>query len=180
MKSGQLGISAVGLFLFLTFCGGAQAQQQELPSYLQDAQHRAVLQKWLKEESNLRLATDADCGQCEQEIANQRRLSGADYHPYYVVGDFNGDGKKDFAVAAIEIEADAEGRANQRFVVAVFNAPFTRRKPEPAYEKDALVLRDGGLFFGPPRLKPYRLFVGLFGSDQGLTLVPKGKKYVAQ
>jgi hypothetical protein len=179
MKSGKLGTMAVGLLLFLILCGGTQAQQQELPSYL-DAQHRAVLQRWLKEEQGLRLATDADCGQCENEIAHQRKLSGADYHPYYAVGDFNGDGRKDFAVAAIEMDADAEGRVNQRFVVAVFNAPFARRKVEPAYEKDELVLRDGGLFFGPPRRKPYRLFIGLFGSDQGLTLVPKGKKYVGQ
>jgi hypothetical protein len=179
MKSGKLGNIAVGLLLLMIVCGGAKAQQPELPSYL-DAQHRAVLQRWLKEEPGLRLATDADCGQCETEIANQRKLSGADYHPYYAVGDFNGDGRKDFAVAAIEMESDAEGRVNQRFVVAVFNAPFTRRKAEPAYEKDELVLRDGGLFFGPPRQKPYRLFIGLFGSDQGLTLVPKGKKYIGQ
>lgn len=171
----------IGCLLLLLVAGaGVSAQKAEMPEYISVVEHRAVLQKWLREEPGLRLATDADCGECENEIANQRRLSGADYHPYYVVGDFNGDGKQDFAVAAIELEADAEGKANQRFVVAVFNAPFSRRKVEPAFDKDELVLRDGGLFFGPPRQKPYRLFIGVFGSDQGLTLVPKGKKYVAR
>lgn len=179
MKLCRLGKSAGGLLLLLTLSGGAVAQQQELPSYL-DAQHRGVLQRWLKREPNLRLATDKDCGQCDEELANQRRISGADYHPYYAVGDFNGDGKKDFAVAAIELEADEEGRAEQKFVVVVFNAPFSRRKAEPAFDKDALNLRDGGLFFGPPKASAGRLFIGLFSNDTGLTLIPRGRKYVAK
>jgi hypothetical protein len=167
------------LLLLITGCGVASAQQGELPSYL-NPQHRAIVQRWLREDPKLQLATDRDCGQCDTEIANQRRLSGADYHPYYVVGDFNGDGKKDFAVAAIELEADEEGRANQKFVVAVFNAPFSRRRAEPSFEKEGLNLRDGGLFYGPPKTSAGRLFIGLFTNDTGLTLIPRGRKYIAK
>jgi hypothetical protein len=205
MKSGMLKKSAGGLMLALLLTGSAQAQNQErererereqreraktqktqknqppqeLPSYI-SAQHRDVLQRWLKQEPKLRLATDKDCGQCESDLESQRRASGPDFHPYYAVGDFNGDGKKDFAVALIELEADAEGRLETKFVVAVFNAPFAKRKVEPAFEKDGLNLRDGGLFYGPPKTRPNRLFIGLFSNESGLTLIPRGRKYVAQ
>ena len=201
MKSGMLKKSAGWLALALLLAGSAQAQHQErererereraktqrqqkqppaeLPSYL-SAQHRDVLLRWLRREPDLRVATDKDCGQCESDIESQRRAGGPDYHPYYAVGDFNGDGKQDFAVALIELEADAEGRLEQRFVVAVFNAPFARRIVEPAFEKDGLNLRDGGLFYGPPKGRAGRLFIGLFSNDTGLTLIPRGRKYVAQ
>lgn len=179
MNLGMLKRTAGGLLLVCALAGGAQAQQKELPDYL-SAQHRGVVQKWLTREPDLRVATDKDCGQCENDITNQKRLSGADYHPFYAVGDFNGDGKKDFAIALVEVEADEEGRVVQKFAVAVFNAPFSRRSTEPSFFKDNLNLRDGGLFFGPPRQQPYRLFIGLFATDEGLTLIPRGRKYVAQ
>ncbi len=168
-----------GVLMLLALTVSAHAQSKELPSYI-EARHRAVLQQWLKREPDLRLATDEDCGRCDDDIAQQRRLSGVDYHPYYVTGDFNGDGRQDFAVAAIEMEADAEGRVEQKFVVAVFNGPFSRARVEPAFFKDNLKLRDGGFFFGPPRPRPYRLFIGLFTNDTGLTLIPRGRKYVAK
>lgn len=157
-----------------------QAQRPELPDYI-SARHRLVLRKWLAREPDLRVATDKDCGPCETDIANQRRERGADYHPYYAVGDFNRDGREDFAVALIELEADREGQVTQKFAVAVFNAPFAgRRSTPPAFFQDNLNLRDGGLFFGPPRPRPYRLFIGLFTNDAGLTLLPRGRKYVAR
>jgi hypothetical protein len=180
MKLSRLISSSAGLLLLLLLCARADAQTRELPSYI-SPQHQTVLRAWLKREPDLRVATDADCGQCADDIANQSRLRGTDYHPYYVAGDFNGDGRQDFAVALIEMEADAEGRVNQRFVVAVFNAPFSRRRVEPAFFKDNLTLRDGGLFFGTPRQPPpYRLLIGLFTTDKGLTLIPKGRKYEAK
>src|SRR4051794_29253948 len=131
--------SAGGLFVVLIFTGGARPPMKKLPSFI-NAPHQKNFQKRVKREADFRLMTDEDCGQCADNLANQRRLSGADYHPYYVVGDFNGDGKEDFAVALIEIEADAEGRATQKFVVAVFNAPFSSRRIEPAFFKDNLNL----------------------------------------
>lgn len=167
------------ILLVLIMVIGIKAQQAEVPDYF-SAEHRTILQKWLAKNPKFMVATDKNCGQCAEEIANQRRLSGADYHPYYVVGDFNGDGKKDFAVALTELEADDEGRAEQKFMVLVFNAPLSRRTAIPAFKKDDLILRDGGLFFGPPRPRPYRLFIGLFGNDQGLTLIPRGRKYIAR
>jgi hypothetical protein len=171
--------SAIAVLAVFILATAASGQKKQLPSYI-SAKHRLVLQRWLKREPNLRVATDEDCGRCAGDFANQKRLSGADYHPYYTVGDFNGDGKTDFAVALIEVEERGEGRFTQKFVVAVFNAPFSRRMVEPAFEKDNLNLRDGGLFFGPPRSRPYRLFIGVFASDSGLTLEPRRRKYIAK
>lgn len=172
-RKSAIAVSAV--FILATVASG---QKKQLPSYI-SAKHQQVLQKWLRREPNLRVATDEDCGRCADDLASQRRVSGANYHPYYVVGDFNGDGKTDFAVALIEVEESGE-RVTQKFVVAVFNAPFSSRIAEPSFEKDNLNLRDGGLFFGPPRSRPYRLFIGVFASDRGLTLEPRGRKYIAK
>jgi len=162
--------------LMLTSVAGAQ--QETLPAYI-SAKHQQVLQRWLKREPKLRVATDEACGRCAGDIANQKKISGRDYHPYYAVGDFNRDGREDFAVALIEIEERGE-RVMQKFIVAVFNAPFSSRRAEPSFMKKDLNLRDGGLFFGPPRSKPYRLFIGLFSNDSGLTLVPHGSTYLAK
>lgn len=170
--------STAALSAMLLLTGAAGAQQKTLPSYI-SAKHRQVLQAWLKREPELRVATDEDCGRCADDIANQKKISGRDYHPYYAVGDFNGDGREDFAVALIAIEESGE-RAQQKFVVAVFNAPLSSRRAEPSFMKGNLNLRDGGLFFGPPKSRPYRLFVGLFSNDSGLTLVPRGRSYLAK
>lgn len=167
------------LLLLLIAAGGVGAQRKELPAYF-SKQHREVLQKWLAKNPHLRVASEKDCGRCENEIANQRKVSGANYHPYYTVGDFNGDGKEDFAVALIETKVVKRKRVFQKFAVAVFNAPFSRGKATPAFYKDDLNLRDGGLFFDTSTPQPNRLFVGLFGNDERLTLIPQGQKYVGQ
>jgi hypothetical protein len=170
--------STAALLAMLLLAGAAGAQQKTLPSYI-SAKHQQVLQRWLRREPELRVATDEDCGRCAGDIANQKKLSGRDYHPYYAVGDFNGDGREDFAVALIEIEESGE-RAIQKFIVAVFNAPFSSRRTEPSFKKENLNLRDGGLFFGAPKSKPFRLSIGLFSNDSGLTLMPRGRSYLAK
>lgn len=167
--------------LLLVATGGAGAQQLDLPAYLNNA-HRVVLQQWLARNPQMRLATVKDCGRCDTEIAQQSRLKGGAYNPYYAVGDFNGDGTEDFAVALIENKVVKKKRLFQKFAVAVFNGPFSPRSRGklPAFVRGDLNLRDGGLFFGPTAPHPDKLFIGLFGSDQGLTLVPEGKTYVGQ
>jgi hypothetical protein len=166
--------------LLLALAGGVAAQQSEIPVYV-GMTHRTVLREWLARNPQMRVATDNDCGKCMVEIESQSRANGAVYHPYYAVGDFNGDGKEDFAVALIESKA-VKKRLYEKFAVAVFNGPFKGRgrSRTPAFLRGDLNLRDGGLFFGPTTPQPNKLFIGLFGSDQGLTLVPEGKKYVGQ
>ena len=176
-------IACAGLLFVMTVGVSAQkaeAQKSEMPVYVSKA-HRAVLQEWLARNPQMRVATDKDCGQCLVEIEAQSKANGAVYHPYYAVGDFNGDGKEDFAVALIESKP-VKKRLYEKFAVAVFNGPFkgSARKHTPAFLRGDLNLRDGGIFFGPTTPQPKKLFIGLFGSDAGLTLVPEGKSYVGQ
>jgi len=206
MESFRIKVPAGFLTLLFVCALTTHAQERDdLPTYM-NAQHRAVLQRWLKRERNLRAkrdeekerkekrkeekeeeksavalraALDEDCGQCADDIASERKGRGSDYHPYYAVGDFNGDGKQDFAVAVIEQKVEGE-MLTPKFIVAVFNGPFSRSATQPAFVRDGLNLRDGGLFFGPPKIQSNRLFIGLFINDQGLTLIPKGRKYIAQ
>jgi hypothetical protein len=149
------------------------AETSQVPAYV-TAEHRIVLEKWLGANKTLRVATDEDC-KCKEDIAAMRRGYGGawkanpDFHPYYVAGDFNGDGQADFAVVVIR------NAANPKREVAIFNGPFSPDHPaRPAYLNGKYA---GALFFGPPRPKPWRLIVGPFESE-GSLLVPKGSTYV--
>ena len=150
---------------------------QGLPHLPRQQQH--VLDRWLHAHPDFRLATEADCGQCSEQIASVRR--GFDttwpavpsFHPYYVSGDFNGDGVPDFAVALLD-----RSRRELPFTLLVFNGPFSsNRVAGPAFVSEPLDLRGSGIFFGPPRPKPYRLVVGPFESDNTDVLIPSGAGY---
>jgi hypothetical protein len=92
-----------------------------------------------------------------------------DYHPYRVSGDFNGDGIKDFAVVL-------KNRKDKSFALVIFNGPLNYRNPTPAFIKSGLDMVHMGLFYGPPRPKPYHLILGPFESE-GIELIPKGRTY---
>src|SRR2546422_7028023 len=46
------------------------------------------------------------------------------------------------------------------FALVVFNGPFKSETASPAFIQSGLDLRYSGLFYGPPRPKPYRLLLG--------------------
>ena len=106
---------------------------------------------------------DCDCPEDIQPVP--------DYHPYTTTGDFNGDGVVDFAAALVNRTATAN-----KFALIVFNGPFGRGATSPAFLKLGLDLKGQGLFFGPPRPKPYRLLFGAFESE-GAVLRPRGNTY---
>jgi hypothetical protein len=138
---------------------------------------RKVVTNWLEQHHEYRLATDEDCD-CAEDIKNMRTgYSGnskpvPDYHPYSVVGDFNGDGVEDFAVAVID-----DAKKEKNFDLLVFNGPFKQDTILPAFTASGLDLQSVGLFYGPPRPKPYRLLVGRFETDSGSLIVPHGRGY---
>ncbi len=141
--------------------------------------HQQVVDSWLQNHPGYRLAQESDCGECTEQIqAIRRGMGGAwkavpNYKPYSVVGDFNGDGQKDLAIVVI-----TPFTAAKRFQLLIFNGPFPgAQSHKPAFVSEFLDLTGQGLFFGPPRPKPYRLLVGGFESE-GMLLVPKGKGYV--
>jgi hypothetical protein len=95
-----------------------------------------------------------------------------DYHPYSVSGDLNGDGALDFAVVVVE-----RSRSIKNATLLVFNGPLSTSDARPSFSASGLDLLGKGIFFGPPRPKPYRLVVGGFETDNTNLLIPKGRSY---
>ena len=139
-------------------------------SYLRP-EHKAIVDAWLKLRPGLRLATDAD-NMSKEGLAATRKEEGRNYHPYYAAGDFNGDGREDFAVAFVK-----KRKSKWPFTVAIFNGPLAGNSV-PAFTTDE-DLRSGGIFY-KVKAKPRegRLIVGVFESDDCVILRPRGKTYV--
>ncbi len=135
-----------------------------------------VLGAWLKSHPDFRAATDADCG-CDDDIAKIRTGYGglwkpvSDYHPYTATGDFNGDGEMDFAIVVV-----SQHNIHDRYALIIFNGPCQAGGPHPSFFKRGLDLRYSGLFYGPPRPKPYRLVMGRFEAE-GVAIIPHGASY---
>jgi hypothetical protein len=141
------------------------------------AQEQKVLKSWLAQHSEYRLATDEDCD-CAEEIKQIKAGTGGawkpvpDYHPYAATGDFNGDGVGDFAVVVVD-----PSKKKKNFALVLFNGPFETGIASPAFVESGLNLKYMGLFYGPPRPRPYRLLLGGFESDSGSLLIPSGRGY---
>jgi hypothetical protein len=136
-----------------------------------------TVDRYLQSHPTLRRATTNDCGDCADDVARLRAgdppewPAVADYDPYLLQADFNGDGQLDVAVVLIDTM-----RAKNAFVLAIFNGPLRLNDGRPNFLKRGLDLRGGGLFYGPPRPRPYRLVVGKFESE-GAIVEPVGRTY---
>jgi hypothetical protein len=163
-----------GLTVYVTaLCGMAvsSAHSQSgpnLPEYFHRASEQAVSQ-WLKEHPKYRVLSDDDC-RCDGDLAEIRAGSDGDwkgdpaYHPYYMVGDFDGDGRNDLALGVSRVGDD--GRYQVLIVddfehLRVWKTTFLSQP----FEKRMM------LFFGAPRPKPYRLVIGAYASE-GATFEP--------
>jgi hypothetical protein len=137
---------------------------------------KGIVAFWLAHHPEYRAATDTDC-QCVKQIAQMRQGYGGawkpvpDYHPYIATGDFNGDGERDLAVVVVKRSDPIHG-----FAILVFNGPSKSAEVPPVFVKEGLDLRGSGLFYGPPRPKPYRLVLGVFESE-GSIFMPQGNSY---
>ena len=135
----------------------------------------SVITAWLAQHPEYRRATVRDC-ECDEELRAIRTGYGGlwkavpDYNPYKVSGDFHGDGLDDIAVVVLDTR-----RHGDAFALVILNGPFSA-EPKAAFMKTGLDMKQQGLFYGPPRPKPYRLVLGRFEAD-GTMLVPSGKTY---
>jgi hypothetical protein len=160
--------------VFIALCFGAALPARG--GHTLNAAEQQTLETWLTKHPAYRLAMDEDCD-CADDIRQMKAGSGGtwkpvpDYHPYLATGDFNGDGAEDFAVVVVD-----RSKRKHNFVLIVFNGPFPLKIVAPTFMKAGLDLTDQGLFYGPPRPKPYRLVQGPFESE-GWVLVPHGHGY---
>ena len=118
----RLGLCA----LFLCCLNASAAQIGDVPSFIKP-EHRQAVRGFLKTRPYMRVATYADA-ENKQTLEFLNEGYGENKSPYYAVGDFNNDGREDFAVAFVNT------RRPKNFAVVVFNGPFRgRRAVRPAY-----------------------------------------------
>jgi len=160
----------LGDILYMQNSKGAPYVKINLPAYLRP-EHKAVLERWLKEKLHLRLATEADCTDGEY-LDMLRKDWGKDFNPHYSIGDFNRDGKDDFAVLLVDMKKGQE----QGFAIAIFNAPFANKKAPNYFEDGYLDL--GRCYIVYNQMAKRRLYLGMFESDfYCVTFYPKGLGY---
>jgi hypothetical protein len=164
----QLCGTAILFFLLFLSAAGADGGQDVFPSYI-EAEHRTVLESWLKQKPNLRPATaedlDAEFLKRLKEMSTENAAS-----PFYVVGDFNHDEQKDFAVGLVNRESPG------KLVLAVFNAPFGKGKAPAFYDESSFEMTD--IFFVvSDRKNREEIQIGIGNDTRTVLLKPKGKSY---
>lgn len=118
----------------------ALANQARYFMHLRSA-HRLIVERWLQSKPGWRPAIEADCR--NKEVLKMLRADeGVQYHPYYVVADFNRDGKEDFALALY----NRQRPASSRFAIAIFNGNADGTESLPAYFNAGVDLRSGGMW----------------------------------
>jgi hypothetical protein len=152
------------------------------------AVHERVLRMWLKTHPDLRPAQMGDCEDvtidssgkehkesCQRLLNDLRATSkNPNASPFYVKGDFNGDGSEDFAVVLTKTSSAKSGA--RPATVAVFNGPFPKGAPvDPAFLLTRKSVSETFLFYGFPRKKPWRLVISLPESEGHAVLWQNGK-----
>jgi hypothetical protein len=148
----------VGFFAFRAFRNGGRAPG--------DAERKSFT-AWLAHHPEYRAAADADCA-CDDLL----RMNPTQ-HLYTATGDFNRDGKQDFAAAVIDTSTG-------KFALLVFNGPGGGAPRAPALFLKNLDLRRQALFFDLPFEQPPHLYYGYLGSDDLWRFVPKGGTYTVE
>jgi hypothetical protein len=141
--------------------------------------HRAVLEAWLlKHKPWLRPAVEDLDSVDNKNPEKIRRILGENAYQFYAFGDFNDDGKEDFAIILVDDRDDyTEGcKRDVCSALAVFNGDFGDDQSPAFYEEELDMIEYSYLAFDQ-KVK-HRLY---FGSLEGYyfcsTLIPKGNGY---
>lgn len=120
----------------------APAAHGESGAYPLMAAEKAAVDEFLRQHTDLRLATDSDRQGSGSADAGVRRLYGV-YHPFFVRGDINDDGILDFVLAFVRRESS---RDTPWFSVVVFTG--SGDQAGPAFHSGAFLERDITLALG--------------------------------
>jgi hypothetical protein len=146
----------------------AGIRQEVFPSYI-DAQHRVVLEKWLKQKPYLRPATTEDLdAEFLKRVKDMFPESTAS--PFYTTGDFNHDDQKDFAVGLVNKNKPGT------LAIAVFNGPLGKANAPAFYEENKFELTDI-IFLGTDGRNRDELQIGIGSDTKTVLLKPKGRSY---
>lgn len=160
------GASLLCLLLFAV--AGGSSSQDGFPSYLEPP-HRLVLENWLKQKPNLRPATAEDLeAEFLERLKEMSPESAAS--PFYTAGDFNHDEQRDFIIGLVN--KDKPGK----LTVAVFNAPFGKKKEPAFYDESSFEMTDI-FFIVADRKNREELQIGIGSDSRTVLLKPKGKTY---
>jgi hypothetical protein len=145
-----------------------QPEPEDFPSYI-EAEHRVVLGSWLKEKPHLRPATAADLdAEFLERVKEMVPESAAS--PFYCVGDFNHDERKDFAVGFVDKNRPGT------LILAVFNAPFGKKRAPAFYDESRFEMTDIFFVVADGRNRE-ELQIGIGNDTKTVLLKPKGKGY---
>ncbi|MDQ4120422.1 MAG: FG-GAP repeat protein [Acidobacteriota bacterium] len=152
----------VALFLLLATQINFAQDSTNYYAHLQP-EHREALKIWLADKTGLRPAVESDASKSDLEVWKRDNQN---FFPYYAAGDFNQDGKEDFAVF-LKVEKTADDGA-----VVIFNAPFKNSKP--AYFKRGFQVHD---FYIEYSKEAKMLYLTKY-ETHGVYFKAKGRKYV--
>ena len=127
-----------------------------------------TVNKWLKEKPELKMTNASEYKNLSYFREAEKDVKA---NPYYVTGDFNKDGKRDFAVALSYKDGRIDKRTNKILrAFAIFNDAESQNA-KPAYYFDKM---DGRFIL---IFKNNSLMIGSYQSDDGVIAVPKGNSY---
>ena len=163
--------------LLLPFGGAAQkSTSQLLPA------HASALQQFLSKHSALKFLSESDYNR--EALKDLRKRFGAGFMPYYRMGDFNHDGRQDFALVLAKDAPPKEDPAladTHRFqyevTVVVFNglsdgaykAAFVKNTTAPLV-----------CFLAVSQEKKSKLYFAIDETDAGFVMRPEGQGYIAE
>jgi hypothetical protein len=144
--------------------------------------HASALQQFLSGHPDLDFLSESGCDR--DSLRDMRKHFGARFMPYYRVGDFNRDGRQDFALVLVKDVPPKEDpgladthRFQYEVTVVVFNglrgggykAVFVKNTTAPLV-----------CFLAMSREKRPKLYFAIYETDAGFVMTPAGQGYIAE
>jgi hypothetical protein len=174
MKRSALSLLCI---LIIQLCAVAQKSVSDLPPA-----HASVLQEFLTSNPGLDFLSERNINY--DYVKYMREHMGARFTPFYQRGDFNQDGRQDFAMILLKDAPPkrdpdlAESHQYQYQVTVVIFNGSRGGKYKVAFVRN--VTAPLVCFINTMREKRTRLYFGVFETDEAFTMTPAGKGYIVE